>query len=455
MPFDEQQTNRYIFKRIPFWRIGQRLRAREYVANLHDLPHRPMLLAEIPALASRKIKITEINELYDFMVSQWFKREERWISAELLRRVSRLLAIDILMNLEARQSASISTAELDNLLAREEVRVGSSERWLLTTRSLLNRDSLGRVKFAHRSIMEFFFVDALTSGDRRALSVQWTDQIKEFPTSWLAVSSPDNQISVLASFKDEVVSSSGLVPFAPLKPEILPQLLPIDLRLIHPIPGLLAKYRVPVVLEQALVRKASVRVEVDGKPLLRLHRIYDLGYGVSFTIPTHFIYDSSEYPNGCTVVWTQPAEFEALRVALPHMRVLARLLVCIDATLGLTSTFSRRELYWIGDGRLNLKYAIRLRSASHPVVSIQVDGELLASIPFPSAKSSSECLVDIYQIYNNFSTGAVFIPVEYGRSDLRHEEEYDSMVWAKIYMVTLLRVHMAEVEQRVRFSKLV
>ena len=65
--------------------------------------------------------------------------------------------------------------------------VGLAHRWRipifdhqLSARSLLNRDAEGTFKFAHRSIMEYLFVQRFLHNDMECLTVEWTDQMKTF-----------------------------------------------------------------------------------------------------------------------------------------------------------------------------------------------------------------------------------------------------------------------------------
>jgi hypothetical protein len=53
-------------------------------------------------------------------------------------------------------------------------------QWQLSGRSLLNRDSQGNYKFAHRSIMEFLFVNRIIQGDSDCSGIILSDQMKSF-----------------------------------------------------------------------------------------------------------------------------------------------------------------------------------------------------------------------------------------------------------------------------------
>ena len=110
------------------------------------------------------------------MVSQWANRERHWIDETNLINFSTKLAVDLFLNRERRQAERISLDELEQLI---NVSSSNIEKWSLTGRSLLNRDSGGNFKFAHRSIMEYLFIKAFTEGHKECSKVKWTDMMCE------------------------------------------------------------------------------------------------------------------------------------------------------------------------------------------------------------------------------------------------------------------------------------
>ena len=54
------------------------------------------------------------------------------------------------------------------------------DEWKLTGRSLLNRDSEGNCKFAHRSIMEFLFTVQLAKNEKNRQNIILTDLMIQF-----------------------------------------------------------------------------------------------------------------------------------------------------------------------------------------------------------------------------------------------------------------------------------
>ena len=183
-PFSDEQVEKYVRRRYPFWKYKKRRRIRELVRLIPNLIVRPMLLSYIDEIDKLLLaKVEEIHysfELYEIMIEAWLKREEgvsKGIKREPLRKFSEQLAVDIYVNREHRHAECIPREDLVDLATKWSIPL---DDWKLTRRSLLNRDAVGNYKFAHRSIMEYLFVHKFIQGDKSCVSVEWTDQMKLF-----------------------------------------------------------------------------------------------------------------------------------------------------------------------------------------------------------------------------------------------------------------------------------
>ncbi|GEM_PF-2555971 len=183
-PFGPEEITRYIdhrFPRLYFWRWHSRRKARALVKAIPDLAHRPMLLERLPELVRQKITSNELYDLYYVLIEGWLERESRWIESGRLRAISIELAVVMYREFRSRRGR-LQPEEIRQIAVNK---LGDSPDWThLTSRSLLNRDSRGFFKFAHKSILEFLVVRAAIEGDDRALSVEWTDFMKEVLVSW-------------------------------------------------------------------------------------------------------------------------------------------------------------------------------------------------------------------------------------------------------------------------------
>jgi len=186
LPFDAEQTSRYIRHHFPWWSLSassNRGVARRLVETIPELSVRPMLLALIPDLSRADKSITELADLYQFMVDNWVGRESRWIEPDRLLSASKKVAVIL-----ARHKQSVGSDRIDAAsLKRELSRFGEPDiEWRnLTTRSLLNRDSNGRLKFAHRSIMEFLLVKVGLEDATCLREIRWTDFMRDVLISYV------------------------------------------------------------------------------------------------------------------------------------------------------------------------------------------------------------------------------------------------------------------------------
>jgi hypothetical protein len=159
-----------------------------------------MLLSYIPVLMKSNQEVKNSFQAYDVMVDGWMKREKVTEEDQIyLRTFSDYLAVDLYIN---RAGERIPYEQLSELAQKWNIHI---EQWKLLTRSLLNRDSDGNYKFAHRSILEFLLVKQLLSSDMKYFCVELTDQMIVFLQEAL-----DVHIANLRGHKVIAVSSSLL-----------------------------------------------------------------------------------------------------------------------------------------------------------------------------------------------------------------------------------------------------
>lgn len=209
LPLADEQVEGYVRRRFPFWRREQRRAARRIIAAIPEMSMRPMLLAVVPDLIRDKRFITELFELYEFMVESWLEREKSWIDKDRLRDFSELLAVDLYLNRQRRGFERIPRQEL---LMLKEINASDLDSWRLTARSLLNRDSDGNYKFAHRSILEYLFIVAFLKGRKECLSVEWTDLMKQIFVSWGRSRGDAGSEAALRMLRDSDFRGTGLLP---------------------------------------------------------------------------------------------------------------------------------------------------------------------------------------------------------------------------------------------------
>lgn len=177
-PFSEEQIRRYLWRRFPFWQRRNRFKALALVNKIEDLPARPMLLAQVELILSLGEECQYSFQIYEQMIQSWLNRERGIAEPVALREFCECLAVDIFQNRKQRAAERISEGELADLATRFGVQLPRIEH--IRTRSLLNRDAQGNLKFAHRSIMEYLFVARFRKFPASTPCLEWTDQMKRF-----------------------------------------------------------------------------------------------------------------------------------------------------------------------------------------------------------------------------------------------------------------------------------
>ncbi|QLC25957.1 hypothetical protein HFP57_13605 [Parasphingopyxis algicola] len=215
MPFDKGQINKYINRQFPilaFYGLPNRRKAKSLVERVPELSVRPMLLELLPDLVRERREVSEIFELYRFMIEQWLIRESHWIPKDILYISSKKLAVHIFEKQSNGHGDRVSVNELMAVATTKNVDVKYWDH--LTSRSLLNRDGDGGFKFAHRSILEYFFVVAAIEGEEKCFSLKWTDLMKELFISWGYVSIDQDSVEVAESILKRDLNKTGLIPLS-------------------------------------------------------------------------------------------------------------------------------------------------------------------------------------------------------------------------------------------------
>jgi len=199
LPFNNKEVKQYINKRYSFWMFRQKQKAMNLVYKMPLLSVRPMLLAHIPDLLVDNKEFDHSYQIYEAMIDAWIKRESFVENKNDLRNFSNQLAVDLYINSDIRGAERIPYNQLSALASQWGISVA---QWKLSSRSLLNRDSEGNYKFAHRSIMEYLFVKQLTEKNEACNGVFLTDQMMMFLKEILNIELMDikfNKIAVIDS----------------------------------------------------------------------------------------------------------------------------------------------------------------------------------------------------------------------------------------------------------------
>ena len=178
-PFDEERIRIFLRRHYGILRRKARRRAAAVLDRIGDLSARPMLLTYVDDLElMRSGGDISLREAYQQLISAWLLREKWFVGdTDALRSFCTRLAVEVYLRRRERGGEIVPIDEIRPLADEWGIAL---ESWKLHGRSLLNRDHAGNFKFAHRSIMEFLFVEAFFAGANECLSDIWTDQMRAF-----------------------------------------------------------------------------------------------------------------------------------------------------------------------------------------------------------------------------------------------------------------------------------
>jgi len=176
-PFNNDQVKTYLKTPFRFWerwfKTEKWKRAKQLVANVRDLSVRPMLLSYIRDLIEREKPISKTIDVYEAIVDVWLRREHKFdnmIDPQQLYIFSKELA-------KLFHQDGVNSIYFENLEPMAKKWGFNFDRQKLTTRSLLNRDGLGNYMFAHRSILEYLYVECLLEEPDLLEKAELTDQM--------------------------------------------------------------------------------------------------------------------------------------------------------------------------------------------------------------------------------------------------------------------------------------
>ena len=198
-PFDNEDIQEYIKKKFPGDSKDmemKREKAQVIVNRSAKLMARPMLIAFIDELVeSGNTRYKYTYQIYDILISKWINRESgkfpeqnRKKFREELSRFSQELAYYLFEKWKYNQEPIVTGTDLFILIERFEVLLTELE---IRSRSLLNRDANGNLKFSHKSIMEYYLARRInntselfndfTSFEGWSMIPLFLDELRVFP----------------------------------------------------------------------------------------------------------------------------------------------------------------------------------------------------------------------------------------------------------------------------------
>ncbi len=160
-------------------------KALRIINSSRSLIVRPLLLSYIKDLVTSNKQYSSIIDVYQELINLWLQREvnsysddtERKLYKDKLYELSELVAINIYENWEQRNGYYILRKDFDQLILSDNRLNGVDYQY--DRRSLLNRDMDGRIKFSHKSFLEYFLAQYYFKEESYEVSFQGFDFAKQ------------------------------------------------------------------------------------------------------------------------------------------------------------------------------------------------------------------------------------------------------------------------------------
>ena len=166
-PFTDEEVEKYLRRRYRF-NIRKRKKAHKIINQCTSFAHRPLLLSYIDSLIENERTYDKTIDIYEHLIEKWLERDisHQDNTEGIIHKFKVLLQVAAV-----KMYNNFNDCGIGYCLTRENVSQLLSEynlndyESLFKGRSLLNRDSLGQWKFAHKSFLEYFLAKEYYEND--------------------------------------------------------------------------------------------------------------------------------------------------------------------------------------------------------------------------------------------------------------------------------------------------
>lgn len=152
-PFSDKEVKMYLRKRFKV-RFDMRRKAQEIIKKVPSIMARPLILNWIDCLIESDKKLEHTFEIYKTIIDRWVQREPEVYTKGKLLRLSRSIT-EWMMN---HATTVIPASVVEEMACNQGIDLLPI---VAKSRSLLNRNSGGEYKFAHRSFLEYFLSECV------------------------------------------------------------------------------------------------------------------------------------------------------------------------------------------------------------------------------------------------------------------------------------------------------
>lgn len=175
MTFSDVKNN--LNAKIPFWKKNLKKKIERLISDNPSFGITPLMLNYLTEIIQENPNILSKNDIYKAMLKKRMDHELHWKDKPVFNQFLQKLATDLYLGWIQKGEESISINALG-----EKARTWGITLHHFTNdmQSVLNQGPSGLLRFTHRSIMEYLFVQQLISGDKACYQVPLTDLMKKF-----------------------------------------------------------------------------------------------------------------------------------------------------------------------------------------------------------------------------------------------------------------------------------
>ncbi|MFH2059689.1 MAG: hypothetical protein ABIJ59_12410 [Pseudomonadota bacterium] len=176
-PMTLSDVKKNLNAKIPFWQKNLRKKIEELIRENPSLDITHLMLNYLIEIIQEDPNILSKNDVYKAMLKKRMNHELHWEDKTLFNQFLQKLATDLYLRWIQTGEESIS---IDTLGQKARTWGITLHDFTNDMQSVLNQGSSGLLRFTHRSIMEYLFVQQLISGDKSCYQVPLTDLMKKF-----------------------------------------------------------------------------------------------------------------------------------------------------------------------------------------------------------------------------------------------------------------------------------
>ncbi|MCF6246097.1 MAG: hypothetical protein L3J69_01925 [Desulfobacula sp.] len=186
-PMTLTEAKKILNANLPFGKAGMGKQIVEFIKSNASIGVTPFILSYFDNIYSKTPGLASISDVYKAIIHAWVGHQKNWKDKALLYQFLRHLAIDLFLERFNRGEEAIPLDALEHKTRDWGISLRPFKR---DKKSLINQNKSGTLRFSHRSIMEYLFIEQLISGEKSCYKVYLTTNMKKLLFEFFKNSQP-------------------------------------------------------------------------------------------------------------------------------------------------------------------------------------------------------------------------------------------------------------------------